>query len=237
MKITPIASSSSGNCHIIESGNRKLILDCGVSLKKMRQSLNYDFSKIDACLITHQHSDHCKGSRDLSKTGLRIFATLETIKQNNLLNSVALTPETMFKISDVFSAYTIPLQHDCECFGFLIYSHAEKTNLLYISDTGRLPGPVPGLRYLMIEANHDFEIMLEIISNLSGKKKKDYEAKCNRTAKTHLDIKQVCDFVRKHPGLEEVHLIHLSDWHSNESEFKRMVQGVCGCPVLVAAKN
>ena len=60
MDIIPIASSSAGNCYIIQSGDEKLLIDCGVPLKRIKEALNYDLSNVVGCSISHEHKDHCK---------------------------------------------------------------------------------------------------------------------------------------------------------------------------------
>ena len=56
-------SGSSGNSLYVQSDNTKLLVDCGVSSKKIEEALNsieVDASSIDAILITHEHTDHVK---------------------------------------------------------------------------------------------------------------------------------------------------------------------------------
>ena len=57
-------SGSSGNCSYIETDNTKILIDCGVSSKKIEEALNsigVSLKEIDAILISHEHSDHIKG--------------------------------------------------------------------------------------------------------------------------------------------------------------------------------
>ncbi len=63
-KVTPLFSSSSGNVIHISSGNKSILVDAGVSCKRIvtaTTSISQDARDIDAIFITHEHSDHIKG--------------------------------------------------------------------------------------------------------------------------------------------------------------------------------
>ena len=56
MKFTPIASSSRGNCYIVEAeGNKPLLIEAGIPIKKIREALNFGLSNLAGCLISHEH--------------------------------------------------------------------------------------------------------------------------------------------------------------------------------------
>ena len=47
--------SRNGNCYILENDTEALILDAGVKYRYVAEALNYDFSKVKACLLSHEH--------------------------------------------------------------------------------------------------------------------------------------------------------------------------------------
>ena len=49
------SGSQNGNCYILENDTEALILDAGVRYKDVAETLNYDFSKVKACLLSHEH--------------------------------------------------------------------------------------------------------------------------------------------------------------------------------------
>ena len=72
MRLCSIASGSSGNCIYVGSDNTHLLVDVGISGKKVEQGLNsleLTGKDIDGILITHEHSDHIQRSgRDRKET-------------------------------------------------------------------------------------------------------------------------------------------------------------------------
>ena len=50
-----VGSGSSGNCYIIKANNEKLILDCGLPIKVIKQGLDFDLGGIQGVLISHAH--------------------------------------------------------------------------------------------------------------------------------------------------------------------------------------
>ena len=72
-------SGSSGNSLFVESDNTKVLIDVGLSCKKIEEalvSIEENLSSIDAILITHEHSDHIKGLSTISKKyDIPVYAT------------------------------------------------------------------------------------------------------------------------------------------------------------------
>ena len=64
MRMVSIASGSSGNCIYIGSDNTHVLVDAGISNKRIEMGLNdlgLNARELDGILITHEHSDHIKG--------------------------------------------------------------------------------------------------------------------------------------------------------------------------------
>ena len=64
MRFCSITSGSSGNCHLIETGQHRLLIDIGLSAKQIEKLLNereIDPASITAVFVTHEHTDHTKG--------------------------------------------------------------------------------------------------------------------------------------------------------------------------------
>ena len=70
MEFCTIASGSSGNCTYIGADYTKILIDAGISGKKIEEglaNLKLTGDKIDALFITHEHVDHIKGAGILSR--------------------------------------------------------------------------------------------------------------------------------------------------------------------------
>jgi len=85
MRMVSIASGSSGNCIYIGSDHTHLLVDAGISNRRIEQGLNeigIKGSEIDGVLITHEHSDHVKGLGVLArKYGVPVYSTRETLEE------------------------------------------------------------------------------------------------------------------------------------------------------------
>ena len=76
-------SGSSGNSLFVETNNTKILIDAGVSGKKIETALNdinIDPKTLDGILVTHEHIDHVQGLGTLSKKfDLPVFVNQETL--------------------------------------------------------------------------------------------------------------------------------------------------------------
>ena len=70
MQIQILASGSSGNAAFFELGNTKILIDAGISARRIERSLatiGVKAGELDAILITHEHTDHTNGVDVLSR--------------------------------------------------------------------------------------------------------------------------------------------------------------------------
>lgn len=78
MKICVFASGSGGNCLLVSAKGTNVLLDAGISMKRIENALRgigLSINNIDGVLVTHEHSDHVSGLKMLSKHyGVPIFA-------------------------------------------------------------------------------------------------------------------------------------------------------------------
>lgn len=100
MRFCSIASGSSGNSVYAGCGKTNILIDAGVSAKRIEQALNKIGvlpESIDALLITHEHSDHIQGAGILArKYGLPIYATRETADCMTANKSLGSIDESLF---------------------------------------------------------------------------------------------------------------------------------------------
>ena len=78
MKIKVFASGSGGNCLLLSDRDTHILIDAGISTRRLQQSLRaagLDIRDIGGVLITHEHSDHVSGLKTLlRKSGLPVYA-------------------------------------------------------------------------------------------------------------------------------------------------------------------
>ena len=88
MRFMSIASGSSGNCIYAGNAGTDILIDVGISAKRIEEGLNSigrSISDMDGILITHEHSDHIASLKVISKRyHLPLYATNGTI--NEILN-------------------------------------------------------------------------------------------------------------------------------------------------------
>lgn len=170
MKYQVISSGSKGNMTYIETSKVKVLLDAGISLKEAKNRTNIDFTKINAILITHEHTDHISNLVTIAKQSNPIiyldkntFNIIYNRYKDKISNFVFkfIEANKKYDIEDL-SFVPLRLSHDSSsCLGFVFSSN--KKTLGYVTDTGFIPLPyinlLKRLDHLIIEANHDIEML------------------------------------------------------------------------------
>lgn len=171
MFIQSFASSSSGNCALIGSGKTYILLDAGISLRRIKASLcqlGLSLADISALLLTHEHSDHIAAVGMLEKyTDIPVFASRGTM--NALVSKgkaggrlfTAVEDGEEIAVGDIcFRAAATP--HDAA--ESLCYSFTDgKSRVAAVTDLGymaeNVASAVLGAETVMLEANHDVEML------------------------------------------------------------------------------
>ncbi|MFG6383627.1 MAG: MBL fold metallo-hydrolase [Lachnospiraceae bacterium] len=174
MKLCSIASGSSGNCIFASSDSISLIIDAGISGKRIEQGLNeigHTTKEIDGILITHEHSDHIHGLGVISRRyEIPIYATKGTKEAILNCKSIGEIPEGLFReieadidvtIGDI-TVSPIAISHDAkQPTAFLLRQGKKSTAVL--TDLGKYDNYiVEKLKYLdvlLLEANHDVHML------------------------------------------------------------------------------
>ncbi len=173
MRICSIASGSSGNCIYVGSDNTHLLVDVGISGKRVEQGLNsleLTGKDIDGILITHEHSDHIKGLGVIArKHQIPVYATEGTVEALSHMN-LGKMPEGIFReihedepfeINDLtVNPFTIP--HDAaQPVGYRVECGEHSVGIA--TDLGKyneyIVGNLQNLDALLLEANHDIRML------------------------------------------------------------------------------
>lgn len=165
-------SGSSGNSLLVETENTKLLIDAGVSSKKIETALtnlNIDPSSINGILITHEHSDHVQGLGTFSKKyDLPVFVNQKTLdampKQKEKISEKNIKKfkiEEKFEIGDIqIKPFSIPHDAANPC-GFNIFKDNKKISIA--TDIGHMTnGLLKNLEdsiFVLLESNYDPEVL------------------------------------------------------------------------------
>lgn len=174
MELCSIASGSSGNCICVGSDNCHVLIDAGISGKRIEAGLNsIDLKTADmqGILITHEHIDHIAGVGVLArKYGIPIYATAGTIDAVLNTKSVGKIEEALFHpitqgedfiIGDL-TIEPISVSHDAaEPVAYKIKQPGKSAAIM--TDLGTYDGTIveklKNLDVLLLEANHDVRML------------------------------------------------------------------------------
>ncbi|MCL1808335.1 MAG: MBL fold metallo-hydrolase [Clostridiales bacterium] len=164
------ASSSSGNCSLVKSGNTALLVDAGISGRRVLESLKKSGTSpgdVQAVLITHEHYDHVKCLKAFMGKfpKARVYASAGTWESIGALvpenQRAAVKAGEAFAVGDV-EAKPFRLSHDAaEPVGYSFCSGGRQVSIL--TDTGvvteEIFDAIKGADLLVLEANHDVEML------------------------------------------------------------------------------
>lgn len=229
MEFAPYASSSAGNLYKLVSGGSTLMLECGLPIRDIKQYFHFDFSRVEGCLLTHAHLDHSKAAKDIMAAGVDLYCSQGTIDALGLVGHRlhAVRGQESFK-SGQWTILPFDVEHDCkEPLGYLIASGENK--MIFATDTYFIRWRFKGLTHIAIECNYSKDLLP---SDLNFTRKK-------RLMESHMGLHTCLDFFRANDmsSVREIHLLHLSDDHSDERLFETEVQKITGKPVFVAPKR
>lgn len=170
----PITSGSSGNCSLIQAGETRILVDIGLSGKKLIQALcdkDIDPESIDAIMITHEHSDHIKGVGIFSrKFHIPIYATEGTwqaINEGNLIGKIGdeykqlIFKEEMLRLKEL-EIMPYAIYHDAVDPVGYIFKYKNK-KITFATDLGKVDDYIlnhlKGSNGLLLEFNHDVNML------------------------------------------------------------------------------
>lgn len=220
MIFTSLASSSHGNCYVVNDGETAILLECGISFRRIKKDIGFDLSAIRGCLVSHEHKDHARSVMDMIKSGVEVFASEETAEA---LDCALITPVEAGVQFQIGSLEIVPFVtfHDAEGpLGFLIYSRTDGERLVFATDTVNIPYRFPGVNLLAVEANYATEILARC-ERMPDKVK-------HRVTNSHMEIETLCKYLQSLDlsQCRTVYLLHLSNAASNEGNFANRVRRV-----------
>lgn len=239
MRLTVIGSSSEGNAYVLQNGGEALLLEAGISFNKVLPALDYDVSKVQGVVVTHEHGDHAGHLNEFLGYALPVFASKGTIEGAQRYIRTDYKPTPLQADEEGYAHLTlggftvIPFatKHDAnEPTGFYIW-HRETGGILFATDTYYLRNRFAGLSNVMIECNYD-QAQLEA-NLLAGKI--DAE-RYRRVRKSHLSYTTCLQMLQANDlsAVNNIVLIHTSRDNGNAYSFKQGIAKATGKTVNVA---
>ena len=244
MKICSLASGSKGNCLYLESGDTRVLIDAGLSLREtvLRMAeVGIDASGVHAVMVTHEHIDHIRSAGSFArKFDVPVFVS----------HLVHATSDTYFKKTRVSefesgSAFTfrdvridpVPITHDsCDPVGFVIESRegraASVTDLGIV--TRLVTEKLRGSRFLNLESNHDIDMLMNGPYPWALKQR-------IKSRHGHISNEESLALLHElaHDGLEALVMAHLSEVNNHPDHVERSTeaflrdQNVCSPRIVI----
>ncbi len=171
LRVVVLGSGSGGNAVVLEAGGRRILLDAGFSCREIEQRMKLvgiDPKTIEALVLTHEHTDHCKGAdRFARRHRLTIYATAGTLEGSPLSaeaagRAVVLRSGEPCEVAG-FEVEPFALPHDAREPVGLVVEDGLGRRVGLAADLGvrtRLAwGRMRDLDLLLLETNHDLDML------------------------------------------------------------------------------
>lgn len=172
LSFTVLASGSTGNAILVSNGESKVLIDAGLSAKKIEGLLaerEVAAADLDAVFVTHEHSDHIKGIGAIArKHELPIYANQATWEEmDRLIGEIAAEKRYVMETGTSVQIRSLhvesyPISHDAaDPVGYCFHDKDEKlglaTDLGYMSP--KVKEHLKDCDVLILESNHDIELL------------------------------------------------------------------------------
>ena len=248
LKFISFGSGSSGNCYYLATSEDALIIDAGVGvrmLKKHMREYGLNLHNVHYILITHDHADHIKSVGSLShELNVPVYCTEKvhdgidrnycvTRKISNDKKHV-IQPQLPIQLGDfMITPFCVP--HDSsDNVGFFI--EAGDTNFCIMTDVGAVTEEMKGYinrsQYLVIEANHDVEMLSQgpypqyLKTRIASEKGHLCNRDCGRAIAENMSEE-----------LRHVWLCHLSEENNHPELARKTVESVLRQYGIIAGKD
>lgn len=164
-----LGSGSSGNAILIECDGSRVLIDCGFGTRTIAgrlKAIGVPPESIDACLITHEHSDHVKGAAAAAKRwGWGLYATGGTARASELTGAKVhrFTPGETIEFPRITVSSTATPHDANESVGFVATSRSTGARAGLFYDIGHVSAGIAAactsLDILVLESNHDDDML------------------------------------------------------------------------------
>jgi len=235
MDIRTLASSSKGNCCWVSDGHTPLLIDCGLRYREIQVGIDFGVSRLAGVLLSHEHADHSRATRDLARVGVDIYTSQGTAEalgfDGHRLHVVRAREQFTLGTWTVLPFETI---HDCaEPLGFLLANTAGE-KLLFATDTAYIRYRFQGLTHILIECNYARDLLHESV--MAGAVE---PLVSQRIIRNHMSLATLLEMLKANDisQVRQIWLLHLSEHNSDAQRFRDEVECFTGKPTYVAAER
>ena len=241
MQFASLGSGSKGNATLVRDERTTVMIDCGFSVKETEQRLTrLDLSpeRIDALLVTHEHSDHIKGvsafARRYDIPVYSSFGTWQALNNSSGVRHTAINLMQPFVIGELLIE-PVAVPHDAREPCQYIIQDSLRRRFGILTDCGHVTAHMVSsyqhCHAIFLECNHDQEMLRNgpYPPSLKRRVGGDYG---------HLNNEQAGDFLSKvsHSGLQHIVITHISEQNNAAdlavSSLKRVMTQVSTFPVI-----
>ena len=159
------------------------------------------------------HKDHTAFIPNALKYQLKVYSCKSVAEKFDCVHILKIGHK--YRIGS-FYVQTLPVPHgDCECYAYII-DHEDMGRLLFATDLSDFPYKIKDCNHIMLECNNSLDM---IVDNM-------IEGHFNKAASnSHLDMDNCFDILHRleNPNLQNIILLHLSDWNSNENIIRQQL--------------
>lgn len=237
--ISCLGSGSGGNCYALTYKGDTVLIECGFPHRELISKLireGIDPSTVKALLVSHRHGDHAKALDYLVGNGIPTYGPKEL---SDLPNYHSWQVGKRESPTDWLKVIPFEVDHDVECYGFVLFCQPTGESILFITDTRFFDFPYKSYRYdyLLLECNH-VRKQLEAASDKALKEGNEGRLfKYRRQAAFHMSLAALKKLLNSMPRVKEakaIVLIHLSRDMCNDVLVKEEIANVYGVRTLVA---
>lgn len=231
MRICLLASGSKGNAIYLETRDTRLLIDAGLSARELERrmaAIGADPGALNALLVSHEHSDHCRGIGPMARRwSLPVYlhhATHDALTGAGRLDRISLFDSgEPISLRDL-QIEAVPLTHDAAApVGFIVHTQAGRLGIATDLGLGTrlVADRYQGCRALILEANHDEEMLRDGPYPWHLKQR-------IRSRHGHLSNRESAELLKQllWDGLEAVFLAHLSETNNRPQLAKACAEQV-----------
>ena len=182
-EISVLASGSSANGYVVQTGNEAIVIECGCPLLDCEKIVDFTLEKIKGVLLSHCHADHARHAKEYARSALQVYSSKSTLDAIGV-QGTPMQPLQAYRLGG-FRVMPFLVQHDApDPYGFLV-DCTDGNRIVFATDTYYLKYTFTGVTCFMIECNYAEKVLARnVAQNLV------HPVVARRTTKSHMSLSQ-----------------------------------------------